>query len=142
MIKEDSLTKLRELGVNDYETQSEMINRQLAIEIARNPNSAAVKALDAKMQILSKYGGPYVSLRDALEHEKKLLTEVREKYDKAKIDAEEEMPQTFVVDRAYPAEKKSYPVRWVIVAVATLSSLILAAFVLIILEGIRQETKN
>ncbi len=141
-LKEDSMTILRRLGIHDYETQAEMINQQLAIEIARNPNSAAVKALDNKLSTLAEYGGPYVSLRDDLEHEKKILTEVREKFDKAKIDYEEEMPQTFIVDLAYPAEKKSYPVRWIIVVVASLSSFLLAVFSLVITEGIKQETKQ
>ncbi len=141
-VKEDSMTKLREMGVQDYETQSEMINRQLAIEIAKNPNSNAVKALNKKMGVLAKYGGPYVSLRDGLEHDKKLVSEVREKYDKAKIDYEEELPQTFIVDRAYPAEKKSYPVRWVIVLVASLSAFLFTVFVLVILEGIKKENQN
>lgn len=141
-LKEDSMTILRRLGIHDYETQAEMINQQLAIEIARNPNSAAVKALDNKLSTLAEYGGPYVSLRDDLEHEKKILTEVREKFDKAKIDYEEEMPQTFIVDLAYPAEKKSYPVRWIIVVVASLSSFLLAVFSLVIMEGIKQETKQ
>lgn len=137
LFKEDSLTKLRELGVHDYETQAEMINRQLAIEIARNPNSSAVKALDAKLSVLAKYGGPYVSLRDALEYEKKLLVEVKEKYNQAKIDAMEELPQTFKVDTAYPAEKKSYPVRWLIVMVASVSTFLLAIFILILIDSLK-----
>ncbi len=139
-IKEDSMTRLREKGIHDYETQAEMLNRQLAIEIAKNPKSNAVKALDEKMSVLAKYGGPYVSLRDALEHDKKILSEVREKYDNAKIDAHEELPQTFIVDRAFPAEKKSYPVRWVIVVVSLLSTFLLTAFILIVLDGIKKET--
>ena len=140
--KEDSMTRLREKGIHDYETQAEMLNRQLAIEIAKNPNSNAVKALNNKMDILAKYGGPYVSIRDALEYDKKILSEVREKYDNAKIDAFEELPQTFVVDRAFPAEKKTYPIRWVIVAVSLLSTLLLTAFVLVIVDGISKETSN
>jgi len=135
--KEDSLTKLREFGVHDYETQAEMINRQLAIEIARNPNSSAVKALDDKLTVLAKYGGPYVSLRDGLEYEKKLLVEVKEKFDKARIDAMEELPQTFKVDMAYPAEKKSYPVRWLIVLVASVSTFLLAIFILILIDSLK-----
>jgi uncharacterized protein involved in exopolysaccharide biosynthesis len=135
--KEDSLTKLREFGVHDYETQAEMINRQLAIEIAKNPNSNAVKALDDKLSVLAKYGGPYVSLRDGLEYEKKLLVEVKEKFDKAKIDAMEELPQTFKVDMAYPAEKKSYPVRWLIVLVASVSTFLLAIFILILIDSLK-----
>lgn len=135
--KEDSLTKLRELGVFDYETQSEMINRQLAIEIARNSNSNAVKALEERLGVLAKYGGPYVSIRDGLEYEKKLLVEIKEKFDKAKIDAEEELPQTFIVDYAYPAEKKSYPVRWLIVMVASVSTLLLTIFILILIDSLK-----
>jgi uncharacterized protein involved in exopolysaccharide biosynthesis len=141
-MKEDSLTKLREKGVHDYETQAEMINRQLAIEIAKNPKSSAVKALDDKLEVLAKYGGPYVSLRDGLEYEKKLLVEVKEKYDKAKIDAEEELPQTFKVDMAYPAEKKSYPVRWLIVLVASVSTLLLTIFVLILIDSLKDVQFN
>ena len=131
-VMEDSLTKLRELGVHDYETQAEMINQQLAIEIARNPNSGAVKALDAKLAVLAKYAGPYVSIRDALEHDKKQLSEIKSKFEEAKVDAEEELPQTFRVDNAYKAEKKSYPVRWLIVLISTISAFLLTIFVLIL----------
>lgn len=140
--KEDSLTKLREKGVHDYETQAEMINRQLAIEIAKNPDSRAVKALNGQLAILAQYGGAYVSLRDGLEYEKKLLVEVKEKYDKAKIDAQEELPQTFKVDMAYPAEKKSYPIRWLIVLVASVSTLLLTIFILILIDTLKDVQFN
>jgi len=132
---EDSLTKLRELGVHDYETQAEMINQQLAIEIAKN-NTAGIKALNNKLDTLAKYGGPYVSLRDALEHEKKQLSVLKTKYEEAKVDAEQELPQKFVVSTAYSAEKKSYPIRWLIVLVSTISTFLVTVLVIIILENI------
>ena len=135
--KEDSLTILRKHGVHDYETQAEMINRQLAIEIAKNPHSAAVKALQAKLDTLAVYAGPYVSIRDGLEYEKKHITEVKAKYDEAKIDAYEELPQTFKVDMAFPAEKKSYPVRWLIVVVSTFGTFLLMVFFMIILDNFK-----
>ncbi|OIP02588.1 MAG: hypothetical protein AUJ98_00595 [Bacteroidetes bacterium CG2_30_33_31] len=135
--KEDSLTVLRKHGIHDYETQAEMINRQMAIEIARNPNSLAVKSLKLMLDTLAIYGGPYVSIRDGLEYEKKHLTEIKAKYDEAKIDAEEELPQTFKVDSAYPAEKKSYPVRWLIVVISTFGSLLLMIFLTIIIDNFK-----
>ncbi|MCB0806271.1 MAG: hypothetical protein KDC05_10770 [Bacteroidales bacterium] len=138
---EDSLTELRSYGVIDYESQAEMINQQLAIELARG-NKAGVKALEDKLAILAKYGGAYVSIRDALEFEKKKLSEVKAKYEEAKIDANEVLPQKFVVNSAYPAEKKSYPIRWIIVAVTTLSTLILTVLVLIILESLSGYSKK
>lgn len=138
---EDSLTKLRELGVHDYESQAEMINQQLAIELAKG-NKKGVKALEDKLEILAKYGGPYVSIRDQLEYEKKQLSEIKAKYEEAKVDAEEVLPQKFVVDYAYPAEKKSYPIRWIIVLVSTLSAFILGILVLAVLDSVTRYNKK
>jgi len=127
-IKEDSLTILRQFGVHDYESQSEMFNRQLAIEMA-DGNEAGVKRLEKKLETLAKYGGPYVSLRDALEHDKKQLSELKAKYDEAKVDATENLPHKFVVDSAYKAEKKSYPIRWLIVVISLFSALLLGVII-------------
>lgn len=130
---EDSLRKIRELGVFDYETQSEMMNQQLAIEIARG-NARGIEALNSKLEVLAKYGGVYVSIRDQLEHEKKQLSYLKARYEEAKVDATENLPQKFVVESAYKAEKKSYPVRWAIVVVSVISTLLIAIFVIISVE--------
>ncbi len=127
-IKEDSLTVLRGFGVHDYESQSEMFNRQLAIEMAKG-NDPGIKRLEKKLEILSKYGGPYVSLRDGLEHDKKQLSELRAKYEEAKVDATESLPHKFIVSSAYKAEKKSYPIRWLIVVISTFASVFLAMLI-------------
>ncbi|MCX6270203.1 MAG: hypothetical protein NTU44_03115 [Bacteroidetes bacterium] len=132
---EDSMTALRKLGVHDYETQAEMINQQLAIEIAKG-NSRGVKALDDKLSVLAIYGGAYVSLRDALLHEKKQLSQIKAKYAESKIDAEQVLPQKFIVNSAFKAEKKTYPVRWLIVLVTSLSSLLFCILVLIAVESV------
>lgn len=131
--KEDSLTILRELGVHDYESQSEMFNRQLAIEMAQG-NNPGMKRLEQKLEILAKYGGPYVSIRDALEHDKKLLSELKAKFEEAKVDATENLPHKFVVSSAYKAERKSYPIRWLIVVITLFSALFLALLVFGLIE--------
>lgn len=136
-IKEDSLTKLRELGVHDYESQVEMFNRQLAISMAKG-NTAGIKRLQQKLDVLAKYGGAYVSLRDALEHDKKQLSQLKEKYEEAKVDAVENLPHTFIVSNAYKAEKKAYPIRWLIVVISALSVFLLS----IIILGISDFSKN
>lgn len=138
---EDSLTSLRMLGVYDYESQSEMINQQLAIELARG-NEKGITALEDRLSVLARYGGPYVSIRDQLEHEKKQLSEVKAKYEEAKIDAEEVLPQKFVVESAYPAEKKSYPIRWIIVLVSTFSAFILGILVLAVMDSLSRYNKK
>lgn len=134
-VMEDSLSVLRTYGVHDYESQAEMINQQLAIELAKN-NEPGISRLEAKLDILAKYGGPYVSLRDALEHEKKQLSMLRAKFEEAKTDAHEVLPSKFVVNSAYKAERKSYPIRWLIVLVTTISVFLFSLIFLLIIENI------
>ena len=132
-VKEDSLTVLREFGVHDYESQSEMFNRQLAIEMAGG-NKGSIDRLEKKLEILAKYGGPYVSLRDALEHDKKQLSNIKAKYEEAKVDATESLPHTFVINTAYKAEKKTYPIRWLIVVISTFTSLFFAVILFSLID--------
>ncbi len=131
--KEDSLTILREFGVHDYESQSEMFNRQLAIEMAKG-NRNGITRLEKKLETLAKYGGPYVSLRDALEHDKKQLSQLKAKYEEAKVDAQESLPHTFVINTAYEAEKKTYPIRWLIVVISTFTTLFLAVIIFSLID--------
>jgi len=135
---EDSLTVLRKLGVIDYESQAERITEQLSIAILQG-KSNAVKQLEAKLDILSEYGGAYVSIRDQLEYEKKQLTNIHAKYEEAKVDAENNLQHKFVVNHAFPAEKKAYPIRWIIVLISTISALLLTVLVLLILEKLKNK---
>jgi len=45
------------------------------------------------------------------------------------VDATQSLPQKFVVNTAYPAEEKSYPIRWLIVLFTMLSTFMLAVIV-------------
>ncbi len=112
-----------------------MINQQLAIELSKG-NNPAIKRLRDELEILEKYAVPFVSIRDQLEYDKKQLTTIKSKYEEAKVDATQHLPQKFVVDRAFPAEKKSYPVRWLIVVVATLAAFLVAILFIIFMENI------
>ncbi len=134
-VLEDSLKILRKLGVFDYESQSEVMNDAYAQAVASG-NTNAEKMLEEKLKILAEYGGAYVSIRDHLEHEKKQLSELKEKYLEAKIDAEQMLSNKFVVSKAVPAEKKTYPVRWLIVIVSMLSSFLLAIVFIVAIENI------
>lgn len=135
---EDSLTQLRYKGVHDYETQSAVFNEQLATAIIENgANSSAVKAIEEKLDTLAKYGGTYVSLRDELQFLKEELIKLKTKYDQAKVDVQETMPASFKVNSAYPAEKKSYPTRWLIVALSAIGAFTITLITILIMDTIR-----
>ena len=131
----DSLVALGNLGVNDVENQSQVLNQQYAIALM-NGNRSAQAALQKKLDVLGKYGGIYMALKNALEFKTEQFILLETKYKQAKVDAEENLPQKFIVSDAFKAEKKSYPMRWLIVLVSTVSALFMAIIVIMVYEKI------
>jgi len=129
-----SLRYLGSKGVNDYERQSEVLNQQLAIALSQN-NNKAVNIIQQKLDTLGKYGGEFLSLKNALEFKTEQLTLLKTKFQEAKVDAEEFLPQKFIVNSAYKAELKSYPIRWIIVVVTAFIVFFTALLVIIIVEN-------
>lgn len=140
---EDSLTMLRYKGVHDYETQSAVLNEQLATAlIEKGPNHGSVRKIEAQLDTLAKYGGTYVSLRDELQYLKEESVKLKTRYDQAKVDVNESLPATFKVNAAYPAEKKSYPTRWLIVALSALGAFVASLIAILILDTIRNSKRK
>jgi uncharacterized protein involved in exopolysaccharide biosynthesis len=131
----DSLVAIGKLGVNDVDYQSQALNTQMAIATMNN-NKAAMTALQRRLDVLGKYGGIYMSLKNALEFKTHQLTLLQAKLKEAKVDAEEDLPQKFIVNNAYKAERKSYPIRWLVILVTTFSAFFLAVIVIIMVEKI------
>lgn len=130
---EDTLNYIRSLGVQDYETQVEVLSDQYGAALVKN-NTAAAAKLNARLDTLSKYGGKYLSLVQQLEYEREKLSDMREIYAEARVNAETTIDQKFVVNKAYPAEKPTYPIRWLIISVSTLATFLFTMIVLILLD--------
>ncbi len=128
--KEDSLNVLRSMGIYDYDSQIETLGEQYAIALSKG-NIKGSDAIKVELDKLAKYGGAFISLRDQLVNDKLQFSSIQEKYKEAKVDAEMSLPQKFLVDKAYKAERKSYPVRWLIVVVSTFAALLLSVLTLI-----------
>lgn len=137
---EDSLTRIRLMGINDYESQSEVLNKEYASALAKG-DQRAIKALEEKLHILSQYGGPYTALKEGLELYREQLSLMKIKLKEATVDATQNISHKFVVNRAFPAEKKSYPKRLFIVAGAALGAFILSILILIALDNYRSYKK-
>lgn len=136
--KQDELTNLRYKGVHDYEGQSAVLSEQLAVALIENPNAKAVKQLENKLDTLAKYGGQYVSLRDELVLLKEEEIKLKTKYEQTKVDVEAQLPTTFKVDTAYPAERKSYPKGLLITLITAFSAFVFTLVVILISQSIRE----
>ncbi len=134
----DSLRKIRELGVIDYESQAASLNTAYANALAQG-NRAAAGAILNRMNTLSRYGGIYIELSKKLESEIERHGQLKIKYASSKINLEQTLPQIFIVDRAVKAERKAVPRRSIIAMVTTLSTFALALLLLLIVDQIKTE---
>ena len=133
---EDSLNTLRKLGVFDYESQVEMLSQQLAVELGKG-NTQGVKNIQEQLDILAEYGGASYAINERLDNDRLQLSLVKSKYEEAKVDATEFIPHKFVVTSAFKAERKSYPVRWLIVVITVLSTFLLLIFCIVFYDRSR-----
>jgi len=133
---EDSMKVLRGKGVFEYESQSEVLNQQLAVAMIEN-NAKAERKIQARLDSLAKYGGAYMNLQDKATYYRDKLSDLKVKYQEARADAENKLPQKFVVNQAVQAEKKTYPVRWLIVVVSTLAAFIVTLLTILIVEKLK-----
>jgi len=130
---EDTLNMIRAKGVQDYESQVEVLSDQYGAALVNN-NYKAADILKSRLDSLSKFGGKYLSLVQQLEYEREKLSDLRKIYAEAKVNAESTIDQKFVVNRAEVAEKATYPLRWLIVSVSTLATFLFTMIILIIID--------
>lgn len=133
---EDSLRMMRSMGIINVRAQSERLTEQMATAILEGKSKAA-NDLKLQLDTLSKYAGVFTSLEDEKVLEKKRLSMVRSKLREAEVDANQSLQHKFIVNNAFPAEKKSYPIRWLIVAVSTFATFLLTLVCILFMESIK-----
>jgi len=130
---EDSLSALSELGVIDVKSQTEMYSEQHAIAIA-NGNERAKLEIEKKLDVLASYGSTHSILKEQMLEEIKQLAVLEAKYREAKIDLEQDLPNTYIVSPAEVADKKHFPICWLIVSVSILSALAFSLIIIILFD--------
>lgn len=137
---EDSLYKLRQLGVLHYKEQVKAYSKSYAKALEKN-DMAAAKRLEAKLDTLKKYGSAYQNTKDNLDKYASKYPDIKMKYDEALVNHRAQMPIKFVVDRAVPNEYKSKPKRMIMVLIGVLAANILGLFFLLLKERFGKPAK-
>lgn len=131
---EDSMRVLQEMGVYSYIDQIAALTEMYGTAIAAGHPDRA-QQLKSQMDFLSKYGTTYVNLETNLKEAYTKLNVLRKRYDLMKIDVESNISVMRVVDYASAADKKSFPIRWLIVAMSTISAFVFTFIVLLIVDN-------
>jgi uncharacterized protein involved in exopolysaccharide biosynthesis len=140
MILKDSLDFIRSFGINNYNAQSDRFHEAYGKALVSG-NNQAMKILDEKFKVMSKYGGTYDMLSIELNYQTGVLSRLRQRFLEAKVEVENNLPHKFIVDTAVKAEKKAYPKKSIIVIVSTLSAFLLGLMLLIINDNLKKKLK-
>ena len=127
-------------GIIDYESQVERYTEQLSIAILQNKTNA-IKTLEEKLTVFSKYGSLFFNLRERLLVETKQLSFLLSKLQEAKLDANNQLSHIFIIDYATPADKKHSPKRMIIVLISVMSAFLLTFVFLLLKDSISNLTE-
>jgi uncharacterized protein involved in exopolysaccharide biosynthesis len=110
----------------------ELLNGQLSENTNRSGNPT-----DNLLRAISENGVLYIAMMNRIRYETAMVTDLSMKYKEARLEVEQNLPHKFVVEQAYPSEKKAYPKKSLIVIVSTFASLLFALIVLIVIDNIK-----
>ncbi len=138
---EDSLNFYHNLGILHWQNQVDELTAGYT-DAEVNNNTQAAKDISDKLQIFEKYGKGFLVLNNELEATFEWLKQARESCMQAKVNAEQTIPSFFIADRAVPADRKTYPIRGLVVIGGTIISLFIAILVLLILNRFKMARKG
>ena len=137
---ENALMQIRtQYGILDFENQVRSFSKVYYEELASGRASVGgSRPIDKAMSGLLSKGGEYVSLSEHLWRVRGTYNDLKVSYENALKDLTKELTYTNVVTRPVPAEKKSYPVRSLIVILFTGTVLVISFVILVLFENSRK----
>jgi tyrosine-protein kinase Etk/Wzc len=114
-------------------TIEELQNKLKSMKFGQSVPSSNV-TLYTPFSQLPNVGIEYLRLMRQYELQAKLLEFILPLYEQAKIEEKKDIPVCVVLDKAVPAQKKSYPKRVIIVLASFMASLLLSILLALILE--------
>lgn len=128
---------LQELRVKyqllDYEVQVKEVTKSYLKALSGGARKESLKDIDALMRNLEEKGGEYYQMKETFDILLESYNTSKLDYDKVMSDLNKILTYSNIVSKPYPADKKSYPIRWVIVAVSVVSTNLLLLLILTII---------
>jgi len=130
-------------GILDFENQVKSFSKVYYSELAGGRASiGGNRPIDNAMKGLLNKGGAYVSLSEHLWRVRGTYNDLKVLYESALKDLTKELTYSNIITKPIPAEKKTSPVRSLIILMFTGSMLLLTFIVLVILENSKRVITN
>lgn len=136
----DSLSKAAvelgtKYGILEYEGQT----REVMRAYFQNKGSSEVQKYRRNLE---EHGGEIMKLDEMMRSESGTFAQLKLDADRALMDFNRKYTHANLLSKPFPADKKSFPVRWLIVVMSTLAALFLALIVAGIIENRKQNSLN
>ncbi|HAQ19175.1 MAG TPA: hypothetical protein DCR40_08085 [Prolixibacteraceae bacterium] len=126
----------KEYKILNYQSQSEEITKGMVRMLTeQKKNTSGGKELEQWMKNLSEKGGEYEFLDNQHKFMVTQMDSIKKVYNQSVSSANKKIIYGQRVQNPVPADKKSYPVRWLIVLVSTFAALFCAILVILLLEN-------
>ncbi len=136
VLYEDSMAMLRAKGVYDYYSQVPALTEEYATAIRKGHKDRAL-TLKIELDSLSVWGHVYNKYSKKIEKLYNTEDDLQHKLDQFTIDLNNTVPVKFIVDEAKVADKKSYPIRWLIVVMSTAAAFFFTLVMLLIMDNLK-----
>jgi capsular polysaccharide biosynthesis protein len=127
-----------ESGLLGYDQSSEEIMRGYLRTVtsgaAANINTSEVKRLKENME---RRGGDLILITERIKHEANSYSAFKVEYEDALRFYNADLTFCNVITQPYPADKKSFPVRWLIVAMTFILTFFFSIVVILMVENLR-----
>ncbi len=133
----------KEYGLMDYESQSEQVTKGFLKTIdGSGAGHVNQKEVDKLKESLAERGGEMLVLQNLIENEAAQYALLKANYEQAFMDFDRKFTYTNVLTKPFPADKKAYPIRWLIVVISALASFFVSFVVILILENYKGMTRK
>jgi capsule polysaccharide export protein KpsE/RkpR len=124
---ESRLTSLKERsGLLDYKTQAKYATKEYVKLKSGNVSARnQAKELEPLIENLEKEGGKFVLLSNRFKNVIADYSILKQGYEEALKQYNRKLNYVSIVENPHPADKKSYPVRWLIVVISVFASILM-----------------
>ncbi|MBC8321419.1 MAG: hypothetical protein H8E34_11935 [Bacteroidetes bacterium] len=130
-----------EQGLIEYEYQSQEIMRgYLGTVDGNNKSQINNKEVERLLKNMEKGSGQLIEVVQMIQDEARSYVEVKLDYEMAVRFYDSKLSYSNIISHPYPSDKKSFPIRWLIVSIVSLASFVMALLVIFFLENKKKQS--
>jgi uncharacterized protein involved in exopolysaccharide biosynthesis len=132
-----------EEGLIEYGFQSqELMRGYLGTIDGGNQSQINNKEVERLLKNMEKGSGKLIEVVQMIQDEARTYVDVKLDYEMAMRFYNSNLSYSNIITYPFPSDKKSYPIRWLIVAIVSLASFVMALMVIFFIENKKKQSDN